>query len=554
MCSRCSRVAELSRLRRRRIFRRWHLEHLGHLEHLEHLQRPFAMRPFVLLTIALLQAALLPAQTPSGFTWTSNVRARAVLDKAIRAHGGEEKLRGIDDATIEYSGRQWMAYQSPTLTKPWNTQRTQSRVIYDMRNRRIRRDNVARYPLDFAFYNRSVVTDTGGFGIDPTRGGTGDIFFRIPRQAWDQSRQGMPREIPGLMLLALRERAPALRSLGQTVERGRRFDVITAAEPDGGQLTLYIDGTTSLLSRTETIRGDVVDGDMVVSVTFDRYRDVGGLPMHGRRSERRNGELARDDTVRIAIATRPHDSLFAFPTGYADQPTDLGAEGEAVRKIGENIYLLQQLRGGNRVMLVVFNDYVLVFEAPVIGAGTTVVSDAVVAAANQVAAGKPIRYVTFSHHHDDHGAGLRGYIAKGITIVTTPRNKPFVERVAGTVHNLRPDVLSRTPRAPVIETFQKKRVFTDGTTTMELHDIGPTSHVDELVLAYFPKEKLIFQGDLVIYPMHGSPPPANTLTREFAQWIERSGLEVERIAGVHGKVIGRAELAAMVAQPNPEKP
>lgn len=513
------------------------------------------MRAQLTVLVLTLQAMMLWAQTPSGLTWMSNVRAREVLEKAVRAHGGEEKLRGIDDVTIEYAGRQWMAYQSPTLAKPWTTQRTQSRIIYDAKNRRIRRDNVTRYPLDFAFYNRSVVTDTGGFGIDPTRGGTGDIFFRIPRQVWDQARQGMPRDIPGLLLLAvLRDRAPALRSLGQVVERGRRLDVIIATEPDGGQLTLYLDGTTSLLSRTESIRDDAVDGDMVVAVTFDDYRDVGGLLMPGRRTERRNGELARDDTVRIALATRPHDSLFVFPAGYAEPPTDLGAEGEAVRKLAENIYLLQQLRGGNRVMLVVFTDHVLVFEAPVIGAGTTIVSDAVTAAANQVAPGKPIRYVTFSHHHDDHGAGLRGYIAKGVTIVTTPRNKAFVERVAATSHNLRPDVLSRTPRAPVIETFQKKRVFTDGTTTMELHDIGPTSHVDEIVLAYFPNEKLIFQGDLVIYPMHGSAPPANTLTREFARWLERSGLGVERIAGVHGKVIGRAELAAMVAQPKPETP
>jgi glyoxylase-like metal-dependent hydrolase (beta-lactamase superfamily II) len=398
-----------------------------------------------------------------------------------------------------------------------------------------------------------VFTDTGGFGVDPTRAGTGDVFFRIPRQAWDQARQGMAREIPGLMLLALRERAPGLRSLGQTVERGRRFDVITTAEPDGSQLTMFIDAATSLMSRTEILRDDPVEGDMVVSTTFD-YRDVSGLAMPARRTERRNGELAREDTVRIALAMRPQDSLFVFPAGYAEQPADAGAEGQAMRTLGQNIYLLQQLRGGNRVMLVVFNDHVLVFEAPVIGAGTTIVSDAVAIAANQVAPGKPIRYVTFSHHHDDHGAGLRGYIATGVTIVTTPRNKAFVERVAAAAHTLRPDVLSRAPRAPVIETFQKKRVFTDGTMTMELHDIGPTSHVDEMVLAYFPNEKLIFQGDLVIYPMHGSPPPANMLTREFAQWIERSGLDVERIAGVHGKVIGRSELAAMVAQPHMQQP
>jgi glyoxylase-like metal-dependent hydrolase (beta-lactamase superfamily II) len=527
------------------------LDYLDDLDHLDYLD---PMGFLTLLLAVAVQAAPLVAQQPTGLTWTSNTRAREVLDRAVRAHGGEERLRALADVTIEYSGRQWMTYQSPRLAKPWTTQRTQSRVIYDLGNRRLRRDNVTRYPLDFVFPGRVIVTDTGGVSVDPTRSGTGDIFFRIPRQAWDQSRQGLMRDIPGVMLLGLRERAPTLRSLGQTLDGGRRLDVLTAAEPDGGQLTLFIDAGTSLLARTEIIRDDVMDGDMVVAVAYDGYRDVGGMPMPGRRIERRNGELVREDTVRITLAARPPDSMFVFPAGYAEPSADQGAEGEAVRKLGENIYLLQQLRGGNRVLLVVFNEHVLVFEAPVIGAGTTVVSDAVTAAAKQVAPGKPIRYVTFSHHHDDHAGGLRGYIANGVTIVTTPRNRAFVERVAAARHTLRPDVLSRAPRPPVIETFEKTRRFTDGTMTMELHDIGPTSHVDEMVLAYFPTEKLIFQGDLVIYPMHGSAPPANTLTREFSQWLERSGLEVERIAGVHGKVIGRAELAAMVAQPKPAMP
>ena len=62
--------------------------------------------------------------------------------------------------------------------------------------------------------------------------------------------------------------------------------------------------------------------------------------------------------------------------------------------------------------------------------------------------------------------------------------------------------------------------------TVELHDIGPTSHVDEIVLAYVPKEKLVFQGDLLILPERGEPGPANTLTAEFARAVDRLGLDV----------------------------
>jgi flavorubredoxin len=39
-------------------------------------------------------------------------------------------------------------------------------------------------------------------------------------------------------------------------------------------------------------------------------------------------------------------------------------------------------------------------------------------------------------------------------------------------------------------------VFTDGKRTVELYSIGPTSHVADMTMFYFPKEKILFQGDM----------------------------------------------------------
>ena len=132
--------------------------------------------------------------------------------------------------------------------------------------------------------------------------------------------------------------------------------------------------------------------------------------------------------------------------------------------------------------------------------------------------------------------------------MTTPGNRGFIDEVARAPHTILPDALSRKPKAPVVEIFRKKRVFTDGTTTVELHDIGPTSHATELVMAYLPKEKLIFQGDLIIPPAAGQLPPANTLTAEFLERIESLGLDVQTIAGVHGRVVTIDELRSAVAR------
>jgi glyoxylase-like metal-dependent hydrolase (beta-lactamase superfamily II) len=167
--------------------------------------------------------------------------------------------------------------------------------------------------------------------------------------------------------------------------------------------------------------------------------------------------------------------------------------------------------------------------------------------------GKPVRYVVPTHYHFDHSGGLRTYIAQGATVITTPGNRAFVERVAKAAHTIRPDSLSRSPRAPAIETFTGKRVLTDGTRTLELHDIGPNPHVAEVVVAYMPAEKAIFVADLVGIPQQGPfPPPAPALV-EFAGKIKTLGLAVDTIAPAHGRV-GKKEdleaaLAAKAAQP-----
>lgn len=461
----------------------------------------------------------------------ATARGLALVDSAIAAHGGVAKLRSIEDATVRYRGRRWMAYQSTTSSPPWVTQPTYADLVMDLENDRLYRHYVNRFPLDFAFTGAQAVTGTNVVLWDPARAGQGDAIRRVTASG----SQTVPsrREIPAFELLQVRDRAESVRWIGEKTEDGRKLQGVSYAQPTGAIYTLWIDAGTKRLTRLEWLRDDPVDGDQLASYTYSGYRIEQGVPVPSRLVERRNGELIRDDTLSIALDSRPADSLFTGPSsGFEEGGPTTGPEGEAIRKLADNVWLLQQLPGGNRAMFVAFRDYVLVLEAPTPQAAATAVMDAV----KKTAPGKPIRYVAFSHAHDDHGGGLRPYIAEGITIVTTPKTRAFVDRVANAKHTLRPDALDRAPRAAVVETFTKKRVFSDGDMTVELHDIGPTSHIDEIVMAYLPRQKLIFQGDLAILPARGAVPAANALTAEFAKAIERLGLDVETIAGVHGRV------------------
>jgi glyoxylase-like metal-dependent hydrolase (beta-lactamase superfamily II) len=473
-------------------------------------------------------------------------RGLALIDSAIAANGGVERLRAIDDITVRYRGRRWMTWQSERASAPWNIQPTLTDLVVDIRNNRLMRHGVTRYPADFAFVSTQIMSGPNAQFFDPTRAGYNDVVSRATGPA--NAVAGSRRELPALELLQVLERTESIRWVGERTDRGARLQGVSYAQPNGAIYTLWIDAATKRLTRLEWLADDPVEGDQLRSYDYSGYRVQSGVPLPARLVERRNGEIVRDDTLAITFNDHPGDAVFTAPTtGYLEPGPLPAAEREPVRKLAENVWLLQQLPGGNRVMFVAFRDYVMVVEAPTPQSA----ADSVLAIVRRTVPGKRVRYVAFSHHHDDHGGGLRPYIAQGATIVTTPQTRAFVEKVAGATHRMRPDALSLAPRAPVIETFTKKRVFTDGDMTVELHDIGPTSHVNEITMAYLPKERLVFQGDLIIIPPRGDVAPANMLTAEFAQAVDRLKLDVETIVGVPGRVGTMADLRDAMAKRRP---
>ncbi|HEX8746751.1 MAG TPA: MBL fold metallo-hydrolase, partial [Pyrinomonadaceae bacterium] len=160
---------------------------------------------------------------------------------------------------------------------------------------------------------------------------------------------------------------------------------------------------------------------------------------------------------------------------------------------------------------------------------------------------KPIRYVSFSHFHFDHAGGLREYIAEGATFVVPPGNRAFIEQMAKSKFTLKPDTLALSPRPPLIETFENKRTFTDGKRTVELYSIGPTSHVNDMVMFYFPKERILFQGDMFSPLDTGGIPPMIEINYELVNKVEKLKLDVETLIAVHSGTVAWKDFRQAVA-------
>jgi len=92
------------------------------------------------------------------------------------------------------------------------------------------------------------------------------------------------------------------------------------------------------------------------------------------------------------------------------------------------------------------------------------------------------------------------------------------------------DVLAKNAKRAKVETVDEKRVYTDGTRTVEMYHIYPAPHSNGLMIAYLPKEKILFQGDFSVNPGE----PANDHVRALVPALEKLKLtDFDRYINVH---------------------
>ena len=208
-----------------------------------------------------------------------------------------------------------------------------------------------------------------------------------------------------------------------------------------------------------------------------------------------------------------------------------------VDKLAEGVYLL----GGSPAnsYMVEFRDFVAVFEAP----GNEARSLAVIEAIAGLAPNKPIRWLVSSHPHFDHIGGLRTYLHIGATIVAHTKNIAFLNRdvLNYEPRTVNPDIVSRWPPTELSEGYnyeavQENYVITDNRRILRVYYVQPLQHVEGMLMAYLPAERIAFEADL--FDTH-EPPRAAQLPamRSLATQVARMKLDVETLAPVHGKPV-----------------
>ena len=208
-----------------------------------------------------------------------------------------------------------------------------------------------------------------------------------------------------------------------------------------------------------------------------------------------------------------------------------------VDKMAEGVYLLGG--GPANSYMVEFSDFVAVFEAP----GNEERSLAVIETIAKLAPNKPIRWVISSHPHFDHIGGLRTYLHIGSTIVAHMKNIAFLNRdvLSYEPRTVAPDIVSRWPPTEVSEGYnyeavQENYVITDNRRILRVYYVQPLQHVEGMLMAYLPVERIAFQADL--FDTHEPPRMAQLAAmRSLATQVARMKLQVDTLAPVHGKPV-----------------
>jgi len=439
-------------------------------------------------------------------------KAGGVIDAAIEAHGGAEALEGLTTIVRRSEFINFAFGQSRIPGPPYDQSRQQSFSAIDLENE------------IFMGHNKG---EGGGFVFDFGQIINGEDSWQLNYRAGTAAPLAEPdfdtasgpffRVTPALLMKQLQARRQTSHWLGEVDIDGRPHDVITLVMEVGPALSLYIDRESHMLTQMERVLPPFGQ----VEYRFLDYAEIDGIAFNQKFRLYVNGEDNLIIDIKQTKLNAPLDDYLQIPPELekvaAVTPDEFNSQ-----EIDEGVFLI----GGN-------NTYALFVEMDdhVIAIGGTQTVPASIEELRKQIPDKPIKYGVLTHHHNDHTPGAASYAREGATIITFQENETLVRTAAGD-----DDVK--------LEFVKDHMTLTDGRKKVELYNIGPTPHAENILIAYLPDEGIIFEADHFPQPATGVIPPAVPATVAFATALDKLGLDYTKIVGAHSKrVAGPSDLA-----------
>lgn len=452
----------------------------------------FSISAVLLLASGPLVAESLPLQSVN--------KAGAVIDAAIEAHGGEA-ISNLTTLVQKADFTTFATGQSRKPGPPYDKNWTVSFSAIDLEND--------------IFVNKNQ-GEGGGYEFDQGAIINGDNSWQVnyrsgtaaPILEPDFNTRSGPfiRVTPALLMKQLQTRRNTSNWLGEAEIDGRTHDVITLVMETGPALGLYIDQESHMLTRMERVLPPFGQ----IEYHFLDYATIDGIAFNQKFRLYANGDENMVSDIKETRVNADLDEYVSVPASL-EKVAAIAPDELSTQEIDEGVFLI----GGNGTyaLFVEMSDHVVAI------GGTQTVAVSIEEMRKEIA-DKPIRYGVLTHHHNDHVPGAAAYAKEGATIVTFRENEAVVRTAAGDEN-------------ANLEFVEDRMTLTDGNKIIELYNIGPTPHAENILVAYLPEEGIIFEADHFPQPANGVIPPAVPATIAFAEALDRLDLKYKKIVGAH---------------------
>jgi glyoxylase-like metal-dependent hydrolase (beta-lactamase superfamily II) len=463
--------------------------------------------------------------------------ARALADEIARALGGAERIMAVNSLVVRGTGLNYNLGQNRTPDAPLGEWAVTSYTRWiDFANSRWRLDQ-AREPR---FPAVTTTAQRQRFGYDVVAYDIlSDTSMRRSGGRLTQDRRAELIYHPiGFMKAAL---APGANIAEAPATRTTRALRLTTG---GESYTMVVDAATKLPMRVTRKTHQGMLGDVTISMDFSNYTSDTGIRIPLRVVQKLDDRWPVSDLTLTEARTNVDVGEIAAPESIKAAPVPPPPTVTVtVDSIAPGVWYVTG--GTHHSVAIEMRDHLLLVESPQNEDRTL----AVIRRVRELRPSKPIRAVINTHHHFDHAGGVRAAMSEGLTVITHERNRAFFDSLAARSFTIVPDALARSRKSARVEGVMGKRVITDGTRTVELHEINGSDHSGSILMVYLPAEKLLVQADLYSAPAaNATTLPPTPYAKGLVENIDRLRLDVERMVPIHGRVVPMSDVRAAASR------
>lgn len=475
-----------------------------------------------LAVIALATLATLPAPARS--------QGNVTIDAVARALGGKDRLLGVRTLVLEGTGRQLNFGQNHTPYAENYFEVTTYRRSVDFVNRRWLVDQT-RVPR---FTTANTAPQRQRLGVDAAVAyniGNNDVMSRAGGTApLDRARELVYHPIGFVQAAYAAGTEVSVEAVSGNIQRIR-------INPGGDKFAMHVDRTTMLPTLIEKIVDQPMLGDVRLTTELSDWRDVDGLKVPGRMVQRMADRWMLSEYTVTTRINPSLDNIAATDSVRNVVPATAAAPNVVVEEIAPGVW---SLAGQSHHTIAIEQQRRLVLvEAPQSDARSL----AAIASARRLRPDKPVDLLINTHHHFDHSGGLRAAISQNLMIMTHEGNRDFYERyVFPGQHFIAPDAQYRNPRPLRLISVSDKHVIADSLRPIEVYSIEGNAHSGSMLVVYLPAERILIQADLYNPPAANATNPVFPFLANLRDNIQRRGLQVDRVVGIHGRPVAFSEL------------